>query len=305
MTVYEVGPRDGLQNEPAQVPTQDKARLCHALADAGLSKVEVTSFVSPKWIPALADNRELPKHLEARPGTTWTALVPNMRGLEGALEAGLTECAIFLSASETHNRKNINRSIGEALEEYRKVVDRACAEGLRVRAYLSMVWGCPWEGEVPVARVAELTARLLELGCYQVSLGDTVGYGTPGQTEALLRRLLHEDRLPPESLAMHMHDTRGLGAANCLVGLEMGLSTFDGAVGGLGGCPYAKGASGNLATEDLVYMLHGLGIETGVDLDKLVAAAELAQSLVGHPLPGRYFRAMLGQRARQSPPEDA
>ncbi len=291
-----MGPRDGLQNEPVVVPTEQKARLCHALADAGLPKVEVTSFVSPKWIPALADNRELPHLLEKRPGTTWTALVPNMRGLEGALEAGLEECAIFLSASETHNKKNINRTIAEALDEYRRVVDAALAEGLRVRAYLSMVWGCPWEGDVPVSRVVALCERLLALGCYQVSLGDTVGYGTPAQTANLLGTL-RDSGIPVERLAMHMHDTRGLAVANCLVGLELGITTFDGAVGGLGGCPYAKGASGNLATEDLVYMLHGMGVETGVDLDRLVAAAELAQSLVGHPLPGRYFRAMLGERA--------
>lgn len=298
MTVYEVGPRDGLQNEPTTVDTADKIRLIHALADAGLPKIEITSFVSPKWIPQLADNLEVARAVEARPGTAYTALVPNLRGLEGALNAGLGEVAIFLSSTETHNRKNINRTTDEALAGYEQVVRRALDAGLRVRGYLSMVWGDPWEGEVPVARVVELTRRLLALGCYQVSLGDTVGYGSPGQTWTLLSALRDGD-VPVERLAMHMHDTRGTALANCLMGLQAGVSTFDAAVGGLGGCPYAKGASGNLATEDLVYMLHGLGIETGVDLEALVDASAVAQALVGHRLPGRYLQARLGERASQ------
>ena len=295
MTVYEVGPRDGLQNEATVVPLADKVRLIEGLADAGLSKVEITSFVSPRWIPSLADNRELAAALPKRPGTTWTALVPNLKGLEGALAAGLEEVAIFLSASEAHNKKNINRTIDDALEIYAATVRAARDAGLAVRGYLSMVWGCPWEGDISVDRVVELAGRLLDMGCYQVSLGDTVGYGTPGQTWHILDAL-DAGGVPLARLAMHMHDTRGTALANVLAGLERGITTFDAAVGGLGGCPYAKGASGNLATEDLVYLLQGLGIETGVDLEKLVTVAQMAQELVGHRLPGRYFQARMGER---------
>jgi hydroxymethylglutaryl-CoA lyase len=295
VVVYEVGPRDGLQNEATHLTTEDKRALVLALCDAGLPKVEVTSFVSPRWIPALADGDALCASLPPRVGTTYSALVPNLKGLERALAAGLREVAIFLSASEAHNQRNINRSIDASVAAYEAVVERALAEGLAVRAYLSMVWGCPWEGDVPVDRVVELTRRLLDMGCYQVSLGDTVGYGTPGQTLQILDRL-GAAGVAFEHLAMHMHDTRGVALANCLAGLEAGITTFDAAVGGLGGCPYARGASGNLATEDLVYLLHGMGIETGVDLERLVDAAELAERLVGHPLPGRYVQARLAER---------
>ena len=236
--------------------------------------------------------------MEARAGVAYTALVPNMKGLERALAAGLGEVAIFLSSTETHNLRNINRTTKEALTGYTEVVRVALAEGVRVRAYLSMVWGDPWEGDVPVPRVVELTRRLLDLGCYQVSLGDTVGYGSPGQTWGILSAV-KAGGIPIDRIAMHMHDTRGTALANCLMGLQAGVSTFDAAVGGLGGCPYAKGASGNLATEDLIYMLHGLGIETGVDLEALVDAAAMAQELVKHRLPGRYLQARLGERASQ------
>ncbi|MDF1563452.1 MAG: hydroxymethylglutaryl-CoA lyase [Deltaproteobacteria bacterium] len=293
--IYEVGPRDGLQNEAALLPTDKKVELILALADAGLEKVEVTSFVSPRWIPPLADAPELCARLPKREHTTYSALVPNQKGLENLLKTDLRECAIFISASETHNRKNINRGIDEAAELFESVVAAALEAGLRVRAYLSMVWGCPWEGDVPVDRVVELTRRLLGMGCYEVSLGDTVGYGTPAQTLHILRHLF-EAGIEPGRLAMHMHDTRGAAMANCLAGLEAGITTFDAAVGGLGGCPYARGASGNLATEDLVYLLHGMGVATGIDLEKLIDAAELAQALVGRPLPGRYFQARLAER---------
>jgi hydroxymethylglutaryl-CoA lyase len=290
VTVYEVGPRDGLQNEPTVVATEEKLRLIDALAAAGLPKVEITSFVSPKWIPALADNREVGRRATARAGTEFTALVPNRKGLEGALESGLPECAVFLSASETHNRKNINRSIDDALADYAEVIREAMAAGMRVRAYLSMVWGCPFEGDVPIPQVARLAGKLADLGCYQISLGDTVGWGTPLATWRVLEAV-RAGGIAADRLALHMHDTRGTALANCIAGLEFGVTTFDAAVGGLGGCPYAKGATGNLATEDLVAMLHGMAIETGVDLDRLVAASRLAESLVGRPLPSRYLQA--------------
>jgi len=268
-------------------------RLVQALLDAGLPWIELTSFVSPRWIPALADNAEVARIFAAPVKGQTSALVPNLRGLEGAIEAGMGACAVFISASETHNLKNINRPIDVALESYIEVIAQARAAGLKVRGYLSMVWGCPWEGNVPVAQVIRLTRALLEAGCYEVSLGDTVGYGTPRQTRDLLLALEGEG-VGLSQVAMHMHDTRGMALANCVVGLDLGVRTFDGAVGGLGGCPYAKGASGNLATEDLVYMLDGMGVHTGVDLDKLVDAALLAEALVGRPLPGRYFRAIAG-----------
>jgi len=296
--VYEVGPRDGLQNEAASVSRADKLRLVKALSLAGISKLELTSFVSPRWIPALADAGELSAEVLGDPelaATGFSALVPNLKGLERLLAAGFRECAVLVSASETHNKKNLNASIEDSMRGYEAVIAEALARGLLVRGYLSMVWGCPWEGDVPVERVQELSERLLELGCYQISLGDTVGYGTPGQTVAILERLFGAG-LKSEELAMHMHDTRGMALANCVAGLELGVTTFDAAIGGLGGCPYAKGASGNLATEDLVYLLHGLGIQTGVSLEALIDAALLAQSLVGHPLPGRYFQARLAER---------
>lgn len=296
VSIYEVGPRDGLQNEERVVPTEDKLRLIAGLADAGLRRIEITSFVSPRWIPALADSRELASRVRRREGVTYSALVPNARGLEGAKAAGMEEIAVFLSASETHNKKNVNKTIDETFAAFEEVIPPAIEAGMRVRGYVSTVWGCPYEGEVDVERSLAITRRLLDMGCYQVSLGDTIGVGTPGQTERILDRFAEE--IPLDKLALHFHDTRGTALANALVGLAKGITTLDASVGGLGGCPYAPGASGNLATEDLVYMLEGLGIEHGVDLDKLVDVAELAQRLVGRELPGRYFRARLGERRR-------
>jgi len=296
VSIYEVGPRDGLQNEERVVPTEDKLRLIAGLADAGLRRIEITSFVSPRWIPALADSRELASRVQRREGVTYSALVPNARGLEGAKAAGMEEIAVFLSASETHNKKNVNKTIDETFAAFEEVIPPAIEAGMRVRGYVSTVWGCPYEGEVDVERSLAITRRLLDMGCYQVSLGDTIGVGTPGQTERILDRFAEE--IPLDKLALHFHDTRGTALANALVGLAKGITTLDASVGGLGGCPYAPGASGNLATEDLVYMLEGLGIEHGVDLDKLVDVAELAQRLVGRELPGRYFRARLGERRR-------
>jgi hydroxymethylglutaryl-CoA lyase len=301
ITVYEVGPRDGLQNEARVVPTADKLQLIRLLCGAGLPRIEVTSFVSPRWIPALADADDVVTALPGRPGVGYVVLVPNARGLErleGALrrapEVPPVDAAVFLSASETHNRKNVNRSIDESLAVIEEVVATALARGLRVRGYVSTAWGCPYEGEVAPGQVVAIARRLLALGCHQVSLGDTIGVATPNRTRRLLDLMLAH--CAPDAIALHMHDTRGTALANVLVGLEAGLTTFDSSVGGLGGCPYAPGASGNLATEDLIYMLHGMGYETGVDWPLLVAAGELAERLVGRKLPGKALQAELARR---------
>jgi hydroxymethylglutaryl-CoA lyase len=302
--VYEVGPRDGLQNEARVVPTAEKVALIRALAEAGLSRIEATSFVSPRWIPALADSAEVAERLPSLPGVRYLVLVPNRKGLERLLEslrrAGAqrppVDAAVFLSASETHNLKNVNKSVEETFAAFEEVVPPALEAGLRVRGYVSTAWGCPYEGKVDPRRVVAVAERLLSMGCYQVSLGDTIGVGTPNQTRELLDLLLR--RASPEALALHMHDTRGTALANVLVGLEAGLSTFDASIGGLGGCPYAPGAAGNLATEDLVYLLHGMGYETGISWERLIAAGELAQRLVGRQLPGKALQAELGSRTR-------
>jgi hydroxymethylglutaryl-CoA lyase len=292
VSVYEVSPRDGLQNEAAPVPLEDKLRLIRALIAAGLRRIELTSFVSPRWVPQLADADELIRALTPRPeGVTFSALVPNATGLERALAVGLGEIAVFLSASETHNRKNTNKSIAQSLETFAEVVPPARAAGVRVRAYVSTVWGCPYEGHVPVERSLEITRALLELDCYQVSLGDTIGVGTPLQTRKLMERFLAE--IPADKLALHFHDTRGTALANALVGLELGVRDFDSSVGGLGGCPYAPGAAGNLASEDLVFMLHGMGIHTGIDLELLIEAGRVAERVVGRALPGKVHQAGL------------
>ena len=262
--------------------------MVRALLAAGLRRIELTSFVSPRWVPQLADAEELLRALSPAPaGVTFSALVPNATGLERALRVGVGEIAVFLSASETHNRKNTNKSIETSLETFaRWCHPRKAASSSR---YVSTVWGCPYEGDVPVARSLEITRALLELDCCQVSLGDTIGVGTPLQTKRLLQTFLGE--IPPERLALHFHDTRGTALSNALVGLELGFRDFDASVGGLGGCPYAPGAAGNLATEDLVYMLHGMGIRTGIELDALIEAGRVAESVVGRPLPGKVHQA--------------
>lgn len=298
VSVYEVGPRDGLQNEAAVVPTEGKLQLIDALADAGLRRIEITSFVSPKWIPPLADSAEVAAKVKRREGVVFSALVPNARGLEGAKAASMEEVAVFLSASETHNQKNVNKTIADTLKAFEAVIGPALEAGMRVRGYVSTVWGCPYEGHVDPQKSLQIAQTLIEMGCYQVSLGDTIGVGTPGQTERIVGTML--DSIPSEKLALHFHDTRGTALANALVGVARGITTLDASVGGLGGCPYAPGASGNLATEDLVYMLDGLGVEHGIDLEKLVAAGELAQTLVGHELPGRYLKARLAERRKKS-----
>ena len=297
--VYEVGPRDGLQNEHAFVPTEDKLALIGTLAAAGLERIEATSFVHPRWIPPLADADRVASSLDhTSQRTTYTALVPNVRGLERALAHGMREVAVFMSASETHNLRNINKTRADTYPAFEPVF-AACAEHqVPVRAYVSTAWGCPYEGDVEPAEVLAVSARLLEMGAYQVSISDTIGVGDPLQTRKLLAFLLA--KLDVNQVAMHMHDTRGLALANCVVGLDMGVTTFDASIAGLGGCPYAPGASGNLATEDLVYTLHRMGVETGVDLDRLAEAGVLAQKLLGRKLPGRALQALAAERQEES-----
>jgi hydroxymethylglutaryl-CoA lyase len=301
VTVYEVGPRDGLQNEAARVATSDKLALVEALASAGLRRIEATSFVSPRWIPQLADAEDVASALPRLPGVSFVVLVPNARGLErlsGALRrAGEAraevETAVFLSVSETHNKRNLNRTVDETLRELDALVPEARRRGFRVRGYASTVFGCPYEGRIAPERSAGVVERLVALGCDQVSLGDTIGVATPADTRRVLERVLR--LVPAERLALHMHDTHGTALANVLAGLDVGVTTFDSSIGGLGGCPYAPGASGNLATEDLVYTLHGMGHETGIDFEKLIAAGALAQRLVGRRLPGRTLQAELAR----------
>ncbi len=295
VSVYEVSPRDGLQNERSIVPMSAKLELISALVDAGLSRIEATSFVSPKWIPQLADADELFKALRRPPGVTFSALCPNPRGLERARAAGVQEIAVFVSASETHNKRNVNMSIARSLEGFEDTIGPAREAGMSVRGYVSCVWGCPFEGEISADASLRIAKKLIELGCYQVSLGDTIGAGTPRQTVRIMERMLAE--IPVDALAMHMHDTRGTALANVLVGLELGVRHFDASVGGLGGCPYAPGAAGNVATEDLVYMLHGMGVATGLDLELLVHAGRVAESVVGRALPGKVHQS--GVRIRR------
>jgi hydroxymethylglutaryl-CoA lyase len=285
VSLYEVSLRDGLQNEKGVIPTAGKRQLLDALIATGLKRIELTSFVSPKWVPQLADAEELAGSVTAPAGVQLSALVPNAKGLERALATGLGEIAVFLSASETHNKKNVNKSVARTLEVFEEIVPPALAAGVRVRAYVSTVWGCPYEGDVDPKKAIAIAARLSELGCYQISLGDTIGVGTPSQTRAIVERAF--DALPREKIALHMHDTRGTALANILAGLDMGVTDFDAAVGGLGGCPYAPGAAGNVASEDLVYMLDGMGVETGVDLNKLIEAGNVAEQIVGRRLPGK------------------
>jgi hydroxymethylglutaryl-CoA lyase len=298
VTLYEVGPRDGLQNEARPIPTNDKVALIDALSDTGLRAIEITSFVNPKWIPQLADATEVAARIRRKPGVIYSALVPNRQGLDAALKSGMKEVAVFLSASETHNKKNVNKTIAATLEAFRETVPPALAAGLKVRAYVSTVYGCPYEGAVDPARSLDLCRELRALGCYQISLGDTIGVANPRQVRDVLTRVLAEN--PPETVAVHFHDTRGTALANILISVEMGITTVDAALGGLGGCPYAPGASGNVATEDVVYMLEQMGVRTGIDLDKLIDCASMASSVVGHEMPSKYYRAAMGARQRSS-----
>jgi isopropylmalate/homocitrate/citramalate synthase len=288
--IVEVGPRDGLQNEKAVVPTEVKVELVDRLSAAGLPAVEAGAFVSPKWVPQMADGAAVLAGIRRRPGTDYPVLVPNEKGLEAALAAGAREVAVFGAASESFSRKNINCSIAESLDRFRPVVERALAAGVKVRGYVSCVLGCPYEGEVAPSKVAEVTAALAAMGCYEVSLGDTIGVGTPLKARAMVEAVA--GLVPVERLALHFHDTYGQALANVLACLETGVAVVDSSVAGLGGCPYAKGASGNVATEDVLYMLHGMGIATGADLDAVAATGAWISGRLGRDTASRVGRAL-------------
>ncbi|UYG05550.1 hydroxymethylglutaryl-CoA lyase [Halomonas sp. LR3S48] len=279
--LVEVGPRDGLQNEPNPIDTATKLELIDRLGAAGLKYIEAASFVSPKWVPQMADHREVMTGLERRQGITYAALTPNLKGLEAALECGVEEVAVFGAASEAFSQKNINCSVAESLERFAPVLERAQAANVRVRGYVSCVLGCPYEGEIAPAKVAEVSKALYDMGCYEVSLGDTIGIGTPLAAKRMLEAV--SDAVPMAHLAAHFHDTYGQALANLYAVLEEGISVVDSSVAGLGGCPYAKGASGNAASEDVVYLLNGLGIETGIDLNKLAETGTWITQTIGRP----------------------
>ncbi|OGA55463.1 MAG: hydroxymethylglutaryl-CoA lyase [Betaproteobacteria bacterium RIFCSPLOWO2_12_FULL_65_14] len=293
--IVEVGPRDGLQNEPREVPTAVKVELIERLAEAGLPSVEATAFVSPKWVPQMADHTEVLERVRRKPGVSYPVLTPNLKGFEAARAAGATEVAIFGAASEAFSRKNINCSIAESLERFRPVVEAALKEKIQVRGYVSCVLGCPYEGDIAPERVAEVAAALFEMGCYEVSLGDTIGVGTPVKARAMIEACAK--RVPLERLAGHYHDTYGQALANIYASLELGVSTFDASVAGLGGCPYARGATGNVATEDVVYMLQGMGIDTGVDLDRLVGIGQWICGVLGKEPASRAGRALAARKS--------
>ncbi|HZE59047.1 MAG TPA: hydroxymethylglutaryl-CoA lyase [Burkholderiales bacterium] len=294
--IVEVGPRDGLQNEPKEVSTAVKVELIERLADAGLPTVEATAFVSPKWVPQMADHTEVLERIQRKPGVDYPVLAPNLKGFEAARAAGATEVAVFAAASEAFSKKNINCSIAESLERFRPVALEAKKYGIRVRGYVSCVLGCPYEGDIAPKRVADVAAALAEMGCYEVSLGDTIGTGTPGKTKAMIEACA--DRVPVGKLAGHYHDTYGQALANIYASLEVGVGTFDASIAGLGGCPYAAGASGNVATEDVVYMLNGLGVRTGVDLDKLVDIGAWICGVLGREPSSKTARAIAAKRRR-------
>lgn len=285
VTIKEVGPRDGLQNEPVWIATEDKITWINQLSRTGLSYIEITSFVHPKWIPALRDAIDVAKGIDREKGVTYAALVPNQRGLENALEGGINEACVFMSASETHNRKNINKSTSESLHILKQVNNDAQKANLTTRAYLSTVFGCPYEKDVPIEQVIRLSEALFEFGISELSLGDTIGAANPVQVETVLEALLA--RFPANQIALHFHDTRGTALANMVTALQMGITVFDGSAGGLGGCPYAPGSSGNAATEDIVYMLEQMDIKTNVKLEKLLSAAKWIEEKMGKPLPSR------------------
>ncbi len=293
--IVDVGPRDGLQNEARSVPTAVKIELISRLAEAGLPAVEATAFVSPKWVPQMADHAEVMAGIRKKPGVAYPVLVPNMKGLEAARAAGAMEIAVFGAASETFSRKNINCSIAESLERFAPVVKAARASRMRVRGYISCALGCPYEGEVKPRAVAALAEKLYAMGCYEISLGDTIGVGTPGKTRAMIEAVAK--KVPTAKLAGHYHDTYGQALANIYASLEAGVKTFDSSVAGLGGCPYAKGATGNVATEDVVYMMNGLGIATGVDLEKLRQAGEFICKQLGREPASKVARALAAKGA--------
>ncbi|AKU10337.1 hydroxymethylglutaryl-CoA lyase [Azoarcus sp. CIB] len=294
--IVDVGPRDGLQNEKQTVSTETKVELIARLADAGLTAIEATSFVSPKWVPQMGDNAEVMARIARRPGVAYPVLTPNLKGFEAALAAGAEEVAVFGAASESFSQKNINCSIAESLERFLPVTEAAHAAGVKVRGYVSCVAGCPYEGPVAPEKVAEVAETLIAMGCYEVSLGDTIGSGNPANISRMLEAVIK--RVPVERLAGHYHDTYGMAAANIYASLQMGVSVYDASVGGLGGCPYAAGASGNVATEDVVWLLNGLGIATGIDVERLVDIAAWISGVLGREPASRVARAVLAKRAK-------
>ena len=293
--IVEVGPRDGLQNETVTVPVATRVELVKKLADAGLSVIECGAFVSPKWVPQMASSAEVYRQIEKRPGVSYPMLVPNLKGLELALEAGVEEIALFAAASETFSQKNTNCSIAESIERFDAVIAEAGAAGLRIRGYVSCVLGCPYEGRVSFDTVSTITQKLLERGCYEVSLGDTIGVGTAGEAQSLVELLTRH--APVERLAAHFHDTYGQALANLHAVMQCGVATVDSSVAGLGGCPYARGPTGNVATEDVVYMLDGMGIETGVDMERLLDAGHFISDFLGREPVSRAATALLRKRA--------
>jgi hydroxymethylglutaryl-CoA lyase len=296
--MVEVGPRDGLQNEPGVVPAAIKIELIDRLSESGLPVIEATSFVSPKWVPQMADAAQVMAGIRRKPGVSYPVLAPNMKGLEGAMAAGATEVAIFGAATETFSQRNTNCSIAESFTRFEPVCRTALDHGIRVRGYISVVLGCPYEGEVNPQAVAEVAKRLMDLGCYEVSLGDTVGAGTPGKTRRLIEAVARQ--VPVEQLGGHFHDTFGQALANILASLEMGVATFDSSISGLGGCPYSPGATGNVATEDVLYMLDGMGIHTGVRMAGLLDASEFISNFLSRPTASRAGRALLARRKREA-----
>ena len=294
--MVEVGPRDGLQNEPSSVPAEVKVALIDRLSDAGFQVVEAGSFVSPKWVPQMADTAEVMAHIRRQPGVTYPVLVPNMKGLEAAIAAKATEVAGFAAATEAFSKRNTNCTIAESMQRQAEVCKAALGAGLRVRGYISVVLGCPYEGEVKPEAVAAVSQRLYDMGCYEISLGDTIGTGTPANAQRMIETVAK--KIPVGNLAGHFHDTYGQALANILAVMEMGVATFDSSVAGLGGCPYAKGATGNVASEDVLYMLGGLGIETGVDMGKLLDAAEFICAQLKRPTVSRAGRALAAKREK-------
>jgi hydroxymethylglutaryl-CoA lyase len=292
--IVDVGPRDGLQNEPKSVPTAVKIELIERLAEAGIPAVEATAFVSPKWVPQMADGAEVMRGLARKPGVSYPVLVPNMKGFEAAMAAGADEIAVFGAASETFSQKNINCSIVESLDRFAPVIEAAKERGVKVRGYISCVAGCPYEGEVKPKVVAEVARRLFGLGCYEISLGDTIGVGTPGKVRDMIEAVARD--VPLKKIAVHFHDTYGQALANIYAALEKGVSVVDSSVAGLGGCPYAKGASGNVATEDVVYMLDGLEIETGVDLEQVFETGRFICGELGRESASKVHNALAAKR---------
>ncbi len=293
--IVEVGPRDGLQNEKQVVPTEIKIKLIERLAEAGLPVIEATSFVSPKWVPQMGDNSAVMQGIRRRPGTVYPVLTPNLQGFDAAVQAGATEVAIFGAASESFSRKNINCSISESLKRFEPIVSAASALEIRVRGYVSCVVGCPYEGDIAPEQAASVARTLFDMGCYEVSLGDTIGVGNPASVSRMIEACAR--KIPVEHLAGHYHDTYGMAIANIYASLQLGMATFDSSLAGLGGCPYAKGASGNVATEDVVYLLSSLGIETGINLAKLAAIGDWISSTINRPNGAKAGRAICAKNA--------